>query len=322
MPEPEKIIEKPTMREAAVDAGKESKPSETKVEPKKTDEKPEVKVEETKPGEKVVVKDDKNIKKSVEGEGETPEGEAPPTTDEKPDKDQSPATEESKTDSASSFDPKKLPEALKPVYKQMQGDYTRKTQALAKEKEIYQKVQRYVPLLNKVLSDPKLLNQVLGIDPKTGKATEPTATEIPTDPKEFTKYVADNATKTIRAEIAEKERIRASQEANMRDINEAEKLDSRLNDDPDFQNIIIGMVTQNPDYIGRKVNAVQATKQAIEIYDSHISTLIKANDDKRKQAAGKKKHVISEGQTGGETVASETKSPDMREIAKQEGFIT
>ncbi len=215
-------------------------------------------------------------------------------------------------------DPNNLSEELKPIYKQMQADYTRKTQEIAKLREEYEKVQRYIPLLNQVLSKPELLNQALGT-PSQGQEQE--QEEIPTDPKEFADWVSNKTAEKIRAEIAEREKIRAEQEALQREYQEAEKLDPRLSEDPKFQDIIVGMVAQDPDFISRKINAVEATRRAIETYDAYMEEVIKSHYEKQKDKVSGKKHVIKEGQSNTKTVSPEVLS-SMREIAKKEGFIS
>lgn len=71
---------------------------------------------------------------------------------------QGPGEEESGQDEGSSdsdtftkIDPSTLPPELQPVYKSMQGDYTRKTQAVAEEKKA---TQRDIEIAQQVLADP------------------------------------------------------------------------------------------------------------------------------------------------------------------------
>lgn len=222
---------------------------------------------------------------------------------------------------ATNFDPNKLSDELKPVYKQMQGDYTRKTQEIAKLKGDYDKVMRYVPLLNKVLSNKELVQQVLGINPKGAK--EVAEEEIPTDPKAYAEWVKENTLKAWRTEQEAREQIRGEQEAVMKEYHEAESVDPRLNSDLAFQNVIVGLVSTNPDFKAGKVNAIQATKDAIKFYDGKMDELLDIKMKERRDSLLKKKNVIRDAGDGGNTISTSDKPKSIRDAFKQaegEGF--
>lgn len=220
---------------------------------------------------------------------------------------------------ATNFDPNKLSDELKPVYKQMQGDYTRKTQEVAKLKGDYDKVMRYVPLLNKVLANEELVQQVLGIKPNQTKEEVKTEVEeeIPTDPKEFAKWVKDSAVKEFERKQEAREQIRGEQEAVMKEYHEAESVDPRLNSDLAFQNVIIGLVSTNPDFKSGKVNATQATKDAIKFYDGKVEELLDIRIKERREMLLKKKNVIRDSDGGGNTIQTSDKPVSIRDAYKQ-----
>lgn len=262
--------------------------------------------------------DKKNINNPSEEGGEPEEGE-PEDISETPEGQEE--TQPNEGEFATSFDPNNLSNELKPVYKQMQGDYTRKTQEVAKLKGDYDKVMRYVPLLNKVLSNPELVKQVLGINPQTDP--KDAVEEIPTDPKAYAEWIKENTLKAWRTEQETREKIRAEQEVVTRDYKDAESVDSRLNSDISFQNIIVGLVAINPDFKSGKINAVQATKDAIAFYDSRQKVLLDAELKKRRESILSKKNVIRDSGSGGNTIPSTNKPASIHDAFKQaenEGF--
>jgi hypothetical protein len=228
-----------------------------------------------------------------------------------------------------SFDPNNLADELKPVYKQLQADYTRKTQeistirkSLEAEKVNYDKVLRYVPLLNKVLANQELVQQVLGINPKTGDF-KPPEEEIPTDPRAYAEWIKEKTLTSWREEQATREKIRGEQEALNREYQEAEKVDPRLNSDLAFQNVILGLVAINPDFKAGQINAVEATKQAIKFFDGKTKELVDIQTKKRREELFRKKNVIRDSDSGGNTIQTSDKPRSIRDAFKQaegEGF--
>ena len=77
--------------------------------------------------------------------------------------------------------------------------------------------------------------------------------------------------KEFRQEYEAREQQRQVAEASARDRDAAEKVDPRLNDDPEFGKYIAGKVLTNPDYRSGNINAVVATQKAVEDFDKYIS---------------------------------------------------
>lgn len=260
--------------------------------------------------------DSKNINSFEEG-GDTDQSKA--------DTDQG-TSSQSDDSFATNFDPKNLPDELKPVYKQMQGDYTRKTQDIASQRKQYERVQQYMPLLNRVLSNQDLLNMALGRNQQgeTGNqnAQNQQSEDIPDDPKKYAEWVKGQTLDEVQKQFAQQERIRQQREARQRDFQEAEKVDPRLNQDNEFQNIILGLVTSNPQFQQGQLSAVDATKQAVAFYDNYVDKLVKQKEQERVKNLKNKKHVIQDTETGSsKTSPQQNIQASMREIAKKEGFI-
>ena len=68
------------------------------------------------------------------------------------------------------FDPKSLPDELVPAYKQMQGAFTKKTQAIAEERRSFEAIKRNADAYNVLMGNPDVRNHVL--DLLKGKTTE------------------------------------------------------------------------------------------------------------------------------------------------------
>lgn len=275
----------------------------------------ESQVEET---DESIEETDENINNTNEEGGESVED-----SNQQEENSETQVQEETQTEDgfATSFDPNNLPNELKPVYKQMQADYTRKTQEIAKLRGDYDKVMRYVPLLNKVLANQDLVQQVLGIKPQTDPKDP--VEEIPTDPKAYAEWIKENTLKAWRSEQETREKIRGEQEALMKDYQEAEKVDPRLNTDLTFQNVIVGLVAINPDFKSGKINATQATRDAIKLYDSKMNELLDTKLKEKRESILRKKNVIRDTDSGGNTISTPNKPASIREAFKQaesEGF--
>lgn len=179
------------------------------------------------------------------------------------------------------FDPNTVPEELKPAYKQMQSAFTKKTQEIAESRKALENFERYKPLIEK-LNDPQnaYLRQVL-----EGKVA-PQGPQYPTDPIEYAKWVENQAVQRMKVE---------------QDRQQAAKVDPRLNEDPVFSNMVLGIVNNNPDYLNGKVSAVEATTQAVKAVDEMVSSAKKSGKaELTKQATQKaNKYVAPKGTRSG-----------------------
>ena len=117
-----------------------------------------------------------------------------------------------------------------------QSDYTKKTQALADERKLIDEYRTLKPFIDKVFQNEDLYAQVFGENPQA--STESTTGEevsYPEDPREYAKWVKDEAKKEMREEM-ERERIVEN------DRNSASNLDPRLNTDKEFAEEIAGII--------------------------------------------------------------------------------
>jgi len=73
------------------------------------------------------------------------------------------------------FDPKSLPDELVPAYKQMQGAFTKKTQAIAEERRSHEAIRRNADAYNVLMGNENVRNHVL--DLLKGKQPETPVTE-------------------------------------------------------------------------------------------------------------------------------------------------
>lgn len=170
-----------------------------------------------------------------------------------------------------------------------QSDYTKKTQEIAATRKAAEQYERVRPLVERLFSDPNLTNQILGIKPET--PANPEEEVIPDDPKAYAEYVIQKATERIKADYDQREQERQVTEARERDYNEAEKLDSRLNDEK-FGTVIAGLVAQNPSFKQGQISAVEATKQAIADFDTwNTAQINKAKEDLTRKAREKRSYV-------------------------------
>jgi hypothetical protein len=198
----------------------------------------------------------------------------------------------------SSVDPSKLPQELQGVYKQMQADYTRKTQEVAGLRRSAEAYQRFQPYLQKIFADQNLTNLVFkGQQPQPDKPAEEEV--LPDDPKEYAEYIKKQAREEIMQEIEQRERQRQFVEADAQDRSQAETVDPRLNADPAFAEKIAALVNANPAYQQRRVTAVEATKQAVKDFDSYVKSLaMKMNQDLVNRAKNSSSGVASKTSPG------------------------
>ncbi|MEM3335463.1 MAG: hypothetical protein QXY47_05475 [Thermoplasmata archaeon] len=196
-----------------------------------------------------------------------------------------------------SFDPNKLPEELKPIYKSMQADYTRKTQELARMRREYE---QYRPIFQKLAENPELFNQVFGI--QQTKQEE----EIPDDPKEFARYLEERATQRA-IEQMKRELIIEN------DIQQASSLDERLNDEA-FAKMVFGLVAEDPEVKTGTKSFTQATREAIQRIDQYLENIKSQAKNEIMKKATEKSFVTNKRSTG--TASSSQKISSIRDAAK------
>lgn len=157
-----------------------------------------------------------------------------------------------------------------------QSDYTKKTQNVAAVERAAKEFEKYRPYLEKVAKDPALSKLVFGEPSSPAQGEE----EIPDDPTEFARWVKEKAVNEIRQE-----------NARMRDIEAAEKVDPRLASDMEYAQVIAGLVAQDPDFMAGRKSAVEATKSAIDHHKAYEEKLRKSVLEEMKSKAGKQTMV-------------------------------
>lgn len=260
-------------------------------------------------------------KKSVEKDDSDDKEEAPDQDGKEEDTEQS-GPDESGESFASDFNPEELPDELKPAYKKMQADYTRKTQAIAERGKELERLQRFSPLIDRVLSNPQLLAQVTGQPQGQVQPGQPeTEEEIPDDPKEYAEWVKNNTVQEIQQQLAQRERAQVERAKRIQDFKQAEQVDPRLNEDPKFQSVILGLVRTNQDFQNGRISATEATKQAVADYDAQIEQIKKSAQEEYKEKLNKqaknKKNVDKTGSGSSASTSQAQKKPQsMREAWK------
>lgn len=158
-----------------------------------------------------------------------------------------------------------LKEELKKGYLR-QSDYTKKTQEIASIRKQAEEYNKVLPIVNRVFNDPVLTRAVMGIDPLAQQQQE----EIPDDPKAYAEWVINQSVEKMRTEMEAREQERQVEMARDYDINEAEKVDPRLQDES-FAKLVAGMVAMDEGFISGNTSAVEATKAAIQMVDTYIT---------------------------------------------------
>jgi len=180
------------------------------------------------------------------------------------------------------FDPNSLSEELLPAYKQMQGAWTKKTQELAqqrKEVEAYKakadafsRYEQYIPVLDEMLApkQPQSSPELVALESQLkGAGYSDEAIEMMKMGAQFTL----NQFNQTRQQEAEQTRVSSQ-------VEQAEKLDSRLNDPnliyslPDgsqstFAEIVAGITQSQPNW---NRDIVSATKRSIQIVDAMVNS--------------------------------------------------
>lgn len=264
---------------------------------------------------------------------ETPENlktEKVETTTEGQPKEVVPATPPTEPVTPTPFDPiafietLSIPEDQKKALREgylRQADYTRKTQGISTIQSEYNEYKsRGKPILDRIFADPKLLKIVLGLNDDGAPATE-LPDVPPEDPTEYAQWLEGRIFKKM--QVQEEERSKRSIEdekkqtawnSRRNDAMEAEKVDSRLTTDEEFQRITAGVVLQDERYLKGEISAVQATREAIAFLDRRIkSAETKAKTDLVNKAKTIKP-LIGEDNSPREPVG--TKPKNMREALK------
>jgi hypothetical protein len=201
-------------------------------------------------------------------------------------------TQSSEESFAKSFDPKNLSPELQSAYKQMQADYTKKTQEIAGSKKQLEAYKRNEALIQYLSSNPQVANQFIEQmnAPKTPQESE---VEIPDDPVEFYKRVKEESKKETLDEFMKYMNQREQQQSHDRWVNEqaeaAAKLDPRL-DDEGFASIISDIVTNDTGIRKGEKDIVQATRDAIARYDAHFNAKLEAEKKKLSDMAKQKRN--------------------------------
>jgi hypothetical protein len=144
--------------------------------------------------------------------------------------------------------------ALKDGYLR-QADYTKKTQEIAEARKMADEYRKYQPILQKVLSDQKLLETVLGIEGQNDAEKSP----YPEDPLEYAKWVKSQV-------IEEMQQLNAQNADFQNAMNLDKRLQGTTDEDVKFQKLVLGIVAQDEDYKQGRKTATQATQDALAWY--------------------------------------------------------
>lgn len=226
---------------------------------------------------------------------------------------------------ATRFDPTKLSPELQQAYKQMQGDYTVKTQELANARKFHESYGKYEQLLGYIAKNPQFLEAYMqGGVPQEEEAVEEDM-EFSDDPVEFASQIEERAYKRAMNEfMGFMEQQRQEQEYNEalnEDISQAESLDPRLDDndpafDADFSNMVADRVLADEGVSNGTKSFTQATLEAIAWADSYTARRLEAEKQKLSEMARMKRNPTASSSPTS-TVAPETKPKTMREAAAE-----
>lgn len=208
-----------------------------------------------------------------------------------------------------SVDIKKLPKEMQRVYKQMQSDYTKKTQEAAKYRKSAEAYSKFRPYLTRIFSNPALQQAVFeGKDlPTAAKQEEPEET-IPDDPKEYAEYIRQKTLQDVQKMMAQDKQLSQQQQVIQQDLAEAEKVDPRLSSDKNFANAVLGFVASDIEYRQGRKSAVDATKEAIEKYDVWMKEqLDKSRDELINKAKSRPSDISKSG--GNVGTVNDSKTP-------------
>lgn len=199
------------------------------------------------------------------------------------------------------FDPTNIPQELVPAYKQMQAAFTKKTQEIASKRKELEYLDNARPVLERLYApENKWLYDVLA--GAGNQAPQQAQSPYPTDPIAYAEWVKEQT----KAELARDA-----------DFKEAENSDPRLNSDPTFQSMALGIVNNNPDYQAGKISAAEATKQAVMTIDQFYGQAKKEGKIELSQATSDKAKKYASPKGSEASVVSDGSPKNMHEAAKQ-----
>lgn len=245
---------------------------------------------------------------------------------------ETPQTDAGQEEEDSFFDPKTVPPELMPAYKQMQADYTRKTQVIAKERkdaealkakaEQFSKYEHLVPVFEEMLSNKQT--------EQTNPEMEALKAELKS--KGYSDEAIDlailGASFTLKQFETKTTRERESDHLNTQ-IDQASKIDPRLNDanlkyslgdgsETTFGTIVEQFVSADPTW---RKDPVSATKRAIATVDALIGKAKTEGKEELSNSARTKARQFPQ-QGSSPQSASDTSQPmsfaDAAKQAKQE----
>ena len=187
--------------------------------------------------------------------------------------DQTEASGETEVETQSFTDPNEIPESLQPIYKQMQGDYTRKTQELAAQRK---KVEAYDAFMQNPQASIQQMAQQYGI-------TLQQAAEAKAEAQEFNPQSWDDVVGHVRKQV-EQDLMSQIQKQYEPVVNEVrnwkknqieQKLDAEFPQWREYEDQMSQVLQQHPSLVGdpsmllravvpREVVESQATKRALE----------------------------------------------------------
>lgn len=236
---------------------------------------------------------------------------------------------ETGTNEESFFDPNQVPEQLKPAYKQMQADYTRKTQTLAAERkqaeewkakaEAYAKYEKYVPILEEMVGSSDKAQTVspemAALESQLKQAGySDEAIEMMKIGAQFT---LSHFNKTLEGQ-REAERVE-------RGVTAAEQLDPRLSDDTrrydlgDGEEVTFGEIVAR--FVGSDSNwkndPIKATQRAIKTVDALIGKAKQEGKEELSAAAKEKASKFPQIKSSPQSALDGSKAVSMREAAEQ-----
>lgn len=221
---------------------------------------------------------------------------------------------------ASGFDPSKLPPELQQAYKQMQGDYTKKTQELAEARRFQEAYSQYAPMLNYIAQNPQIVEAYMG-QGSTGQVQQqqPEIT-YSDDPVEFARQIREETKKEAMTEFMnfynEQRQADELQARQVAEADEASTIDPRLNTDEEFADQVVGLMARDAEFIAGRKSAVEATKEAIAKVDGYLNKRLEGEKQKLSELAKAKRSPLPSGSPR-PTVSQEHQPKTMREAAAE-----
>lgn len=226
------------------------------------------------------------------------------------------------------FDPKKVPEALLPAYKQMQADYTRKTQEVAKRTKEYEELRQKAEAYAKYEKFTPILEEMLGTQASQADSPE---MEVLVNQLRQAGY-SDDAIELMKmgakftlGQFERTQNAKVEQENFNKGVDAAEKVDPRLTDtnltyqmedgsSVTFGQIVAEMVSAMPDW---RSDPVKATQLAIKKVDALIGTAKKQGKQELSEAAKGKANRFPQTSSSPAQAVDTNKPMSMREAAEK-----